>query len=69
MTMLLGGAKLLKGMEKDFKGTVKLFFQPAEEGGAGGKRFVEEGAPLNDTACCLLLSRMCNSQHSLLLSV
>ena len=44
MTMLLGGAKLLKAKEKELKGTVKLFFQPAEEGGAGGKRFVEEGA-------------------------
>ncbi len=41
--MLLGGAKLLKGMEQDLRGTVKLFFQPAEEGGAGGKRFVDEG--------------------------
>lgn len=42
--MLLGAAKLLKSRESEFHGTVKLFFQPAEEGGAGGKRMCEEGA-------------------------
>ena len=43
-TMLLGAAILLKSIESqlDF-GTVRLMFQPAEEGGAGGKRMVEEG--------------------------
>lgn len=44
MTMLLGGAKLLKKREQELKGTVKLIFQPAEEGGAGGERMVKEGA-------------------------
>ncbi|KAK9788133.1 hypothetical protein WJX73_003962 [Symbiochloris irregularis] len=44
MTMLLGGAKLLKQHEDELQGTVKLFFQPAEEGGAGGDRMVKEGA-------------------------
>lgn len=43
MTMLLGGAKLLKKRESELKGTVKLIFQPAEEGGAGGERIVQEG--------------------------
>ncbi|DBB12670.1 hypothetical protein WJX82_005677 [Trebouxia sp. C0006] len=43
MTMLLGGAKLLKKREAELKGTVKLIFQPAEEGGAGGERMVQEG--------------------------
>ena len=43
MTMLLGGAKLLKDVERELKGTVKLIFQPAEEGGAGGKRIAQEG--------------------------
>jgi IAA-amino acid hydrolase len=42
--MLLGAAKLLKECEVDLKGTVKLLFQPAEEGGAGGLRMCEEGA-------------------------
>lgn len=42
--MLLGAAKLLKAREGALPGTVKLLFQPAEEGGAGGKRMCEEGA-------------------------
>ena len=42
--MLLGAARLLKARESQIKGTVKLFFQPAEEGGAGGDRMVSEGA-------------------------
>ncbi len=41
--MLLGAAKLLKPHEDKINGTVKLVFQPAEEGGAGGKRMREHG--------------------------
>ena len=33
----------MKRREAQIKGTVRLIFQPAEEGGAGGKRMVEEG--------------------------
>lgn len=44
MTMLLGAAKMLKAREAELRGTVKLLFQPAEEGGAGGKVLVEEGS-------------------------
>ena len=43
-TMLLGAARVLKQREAGLRGTVKLFFQPAEEGGAGGKRMCDEGA-------------------------
>mmetsp|Transcript_24787 Transcript_24787/g.44549 ORF Transcript_24787/g.44549 Transcript_24787/m.44549 type:complete len:538 (+) Transcript_24787:51-1664(+) len=43
VTMLLGAAALLKKMENEIVGTVRLVFQPAEEGGAGMKRMVEEG--------------------------
>lgn len=43
MTMLLGAAKLLKEKEAELKGTVRLLFQPAEEGGAGGDLMVQEG--------------------------
>lgn len=46
-SMLLGAAKLLKERESQLPGVVKLFFQPAEEGGAGGKRLSEEGALRN----------------------
>jgi IAA-amino acid hydrolase len=42
--MLLGAAKLLKAHEHEIHGTVKLLFQPAEEGGAGGLKMCEEGA-------------------------
>lgn len=42
--MLLGAARLLKEREDELGGVVKLLFQPAEEGGAGGRRMREEGA-------------------------
>jgi IAA-amino acid hydrolase len=41
--MLLGAARVLKAREASLKGTIKLVFQPAEEGGAGGKRMREAG--------------------------
>jgi amidohydrolase len=41
-TMLLGAARYLKE-NPDFAGTVHCIFQPAEEGGAGGKRMIDEG--------------------------
>ncbi len=41
--MLLGAARILKENEDSIKGTIKLIFQPAEEGGAGGKMMSEEG--------------------------
>ena len=44
VSMLLGAAKLLKNKESEINGTIKLLFQPAEEGGAGGKLMREEGA-------------------------
>ena len=40
--MLLGAAKLL-AEERDFAGTVAVVFQPAEEGGGGGREMVEDG--------------------------
>ncbi|WP_404294979.1 M20 aminoacylase family protein (plasmid) [Microvirga sp. RSM25] len=40
--MLLGAAKYLAG-SRNFKGTVALIFQPAEEGALGGLRMVQEG--------------------------
>ena len=42
--MLLGAAKLLKEREEQLKGTVLLVFQPAEEGGAGADKMIQEGA-------------------------
>lgn len=44
VAMLLGATKLLLEHSKKLQGTIILIFQPAEEGGAGAKRMVEEGA-------------------------
>ena len=41
-TMLLAAARALKE-EGDFDGRVVLIFQPAEEGGAGAKRMIDDG--------------------------
>lgn len=42
MTMLLGAAKLLTD-KKDFNGTVRFVFQPAEEHGRGAKAMMADG--------------------------
>ncbi|QDC02461.1 M20 aminoacylase family protein [Mesorhizobium sp. 8] len=42
MTMLLAAAEYLSGA-RDFPGTVRFIFQPAEEAEGGGRRMVEEG--------------------------
>lgn len=41
-SMLLGAAKYLSET-RNFKGSVALIFQPAEEGGAGGREMVQDG--------------------------
>lgn len=42
-TVQLGAAKLLKELEEELAGNVKLFFQPAEEDIGGAERMVAEG--------------------------
>lgn len=42
-TMLLGAAKLLKQRQNDIAGTVKLVFQPDEEGFTGAKAMLKAG--------------------------
>ncbi|CAN5865222.1 M20 aminoacylase family protein [soil metagenome] len=42
-SMLVGAAHTLSGMRDRLSGTVKFVFQPAEEGGGGGKVMVDEG--------------------------
>ncbi|HBB30134.1 MAG TPA: amidohydrolase [Clostridiales bacterium] len=46
-TVLIGVAKILKELESEFEGNVKLFFQPAEETVGGAKRMVQEGCLKN----------------------
>ena len=41
-SMLLGAARHL-AQHRDFDGTVYLIFQPAEEGGAGARRMIQDG--------------------------
>ena len=41
--MLLGAARILSEMKDELEGTVKLVFQPGEEGGAGAKKILDEG--------------------------
>jgi amidohydrolase len=41
--MLLGIARLLSDRKDEFAGTVKVLFQPAEEGGGGAKVMIDEG--------------------------
>ena len=41
--MLVGAAHALSGMRDRLGGSVKFIFQPAEEGGGGGKVMVDEG--------------------------
>ncbi|WP_455539477.1 M20 family metallopeptidase [Terrisporobacter sp.] len=44
VSMLLGAAKILSELKDEIHGTVKLFFQPAEEIGEGAKAMIAEGA-------------------------
>ena len=41
--MLLGAAKILNEMKDEINGTVKLFFQPAEEMGIGARGMIADG--------------------------
>ncbi len=43
IAILLGTAWILKNIENELRGTVKLIWQPAEEGGAGASRMIEGG--------------------------
>ena len=42
-TSLLGAAELLKSMEEDLQGTIRLIFQPAEETSCGALEVIETG--------------------------
>lgn len=44
ISMLLGAAKTLHDLKDELHGTIKLFFQPAEEIGEGAKAMIKDGA-------------------------
>ena len=46
MSALLAAGKILFQSKNTLKGTVKLIFQPAEEGYGGAKLMIEEGVLL-----------------------
>ena len=50
MASLLGAARILNELKSDFKGTVKLIFQPSEESYPGGARVMIEEGVLEDPA-------------------
>lgn len=45
--ILIGTARILKEMEDEFSGTIKLFFQPAEETIGGAERMIQYGCMEN----------------------
>jgi amidohydrolase/hippurate hydrolase len=44
---LLGAAQILHGLRSEFQGTVKLIFQPGEEGAGGAARMIADGVLWN----------------------
>jgi hypothetical protein len=65
VTQLLGAAQILKQHEAQLKGSVRLIFQPAEEGGAGGELMVQEGADAASQTAIAALSRKVSSSSAL----
>lgn len=47
MAVQLGAAKILNSLKSEFRGNIKLLFQPAEEADGGAKRMVREGCMEN----------------------
>ncbi len=66
VSMLMGVAEILEGMQKDLKGTVKFIFQPAEEGApkgeeGGAELMVKEGV-LNNPKVDVIFGLHINAQ-------
>lgn len=53
-TMLLGVAEILQSQRAVLPGTVKFIFQPAEEGGRGAQKMIDEGALENPKPAAII---------------
>ena len=51
IAMLLGAAKILNEIKNELAGTIKIFFQPAEEIGMGAKLAIQQGVMDEVDAC------------------
>lgn len=58
----LGVAKILKGIEKDLPGQVKILFQPGEETLEGAKAMIADGALENPHVDCMVAMHMMPQQ-------
>ena len=52
--MLLGAARILSESKNDLRGTVKLIFQPFEEGGKGALAMIDEGVLENPSVDAII---------------
>ena len=55
ISMLLGAAKILNEIKEELNGTVKLYFQPAEEIGVGAKSMLKEEPLKNNVDGCFAI--------------
>ncbi len=53
-TMLMGAAEVLQSMRNEIAGTVKLVFQPAEEGGRGAQKMIDDGVLENPKPAAII---------------
>ena len=60
VTIMLGVAKKIveSGLSQQIKGNVKFFFQPAEEGGGGAKKMIEQGVLENPSVDRVIAGHM-----------
>lgn len=63
-TVLMGVAEVLKGMTDTFDGTVKLMFQPGEEGAGGAAAMINDGILENPTVDAAVALHVSTGENS-----